>query len=344
LYPKPKKLNEMKAIIPVAGAGTRLRPFTYTQPKALIPVAGKPIISYIIDDLLAVGIKDFVFIVGYLGDKIVDFVNENYPDIEANFVYQTQREGLGQAIYLTREYVQDDEEIVILLGDSLIEIDPSFFEENTTSSIAIKKVNDPQNFGLVELNDKGTISKFVEKPNFPFSNLAMVGLYRIKETALFMSILEKLNKDDIRTNGEIQLTDALELMIKEQITFKPFFVTNWLDVGKGDVLLQSNAILLKKYNTFIEKTATIENSVIIDPVYIAGNAMIKNAIVGPNVTIGENTEVCNSIIDNGIIGSYSKLKTIQLTQFVIGSDSSLKGSLKSLTVGDNTDIDFSFDR
>jgi glucose-1-phosphate thymidylyltransferase len=172
----------------------------------------------------------------------------------------------------------------------------------------------------------------------------MVGLYRIKETALFMSILEKLNKDDIRTNGEIQLTDALELMIKEQITFKPFFVTNWLDVGKGDVLLQSNAILLKKYNTFIEKTATIENSVIIDPVNIAGNAIIKNAIVGPNVTIGENTEVCDSIIDNGIIGSYSKLKTIQLTHFVIGSDSSLKGSLKSLTVGDNTDIDFSFDR
>jgi glucose-1-phosphate thymidylyltransferase len=155
-------MSKLKAIIPVAGAGTRLRPFTYTQPKALIPIAGKPIISYIIDDLKSQGIKDLLFIVGYFGEKIVDYVNENYPDLNTEFVFQAKREGIGQAVFLVKEFIQPKDELIIVLGDSLIEINPDFYKASK-SSIAIKKVKDPYNFGVVELGADDHIVRFVEK-------------------------------------------------------------------------------------------------------------------------------------------------------------------------------------
>jgi glucose-1-phosphate thymidylyltransferase len=331
----------MKAIIPVAGAGTRLRPFTYTQPKALIPVAGKPIISYIIEELQTLGVKEFVFIVGYLGDKIVDYLAENQQEISYEVVYQNQREGLGHAIYQSKEYVKENEEIVIILGDSIIDIEKKHFLKANHSVLGIKKVEDPCNFGVATINEEGRIVNLVEKPKIPTSNWALVGLYRIVESSMFFEILEQLIKDDIRTNGEIQLTDALIRMIDKGVTFETYRVNNWLDVGQGDILLDSNAILLKKRGSYISPKAVTENLIIIDPVNIADNATIKNAIIGPNVTIGEHTTIKNAILKDGIVGSYTSIKGMQLHNFVIGSDSDLKGSYQTLTVGDNTELDLS---
>lgn len=333
-------MSKLKAIIPVAGAGTRLRPFTYTQPKALIPIAGKPIISYIIDDLKSQGIKDLLFIVGYFGEKIVDYVNENYPDLNTEFVFQAKREGIGQAVFLVKEFIQPKDELIIVLGDSLIEINPDFYKASK-SSIAIKKVKDPYNFGVVELGADDHIVRFVEKPKIPKSNLALAGLYKIVETDLLFSILDKYEKDGIRTEGEFQLTDVLNEMLKQGVTFDLVTAEQWLDVGNGDVLLNSNALLLKKYGGFIAATAKIKNSVIVEPVYIADNCELLNSIVGPNVSLGENSKIHHSIIENGIMGSYSKLDTMKLSEFVIGSDSTLKGASQTITVGDNTEIDFS---
>jgi glucose-1-phosphate thymidylyltransferase len=333
-------MSNLKAIIPVAGAGTRLRPFTYTQPKALIPIAGKPIISYIIDDLKNQGINDFLFIVGYFGEKIVDYVKENYPELNAEFVFQAKREGIGQAVFLVKEFVQPKDELIIVLGDSIIEVHPGFYKSKK-SSIAIKKVKDPSSFGVVELNEKEEIIKFVEKPKIPKSNLALVGLYKIMEIDLLFSILDKYEKDGIRTEGEFQLTDVLNEMLKQGVVFDLVTADQWLDVGNGDVLLNSNALLLKKYSGHISLTAKIENSVIVEPVYIADNCEILNSIVGPNVSLGVHTKIHHSIIENGIIGSYSKIDTMKLSEFVIGSDSALQGASQTITVGDNTEIDFS---
>lgn len=333
-------MKKIKAIIPVAGAGTQLRPFTYTQPKALIPVAGKPIISYIIDDLIEKGIEDFIFIIGYFGDKIVDYVTENYKNIHSEFVLQAKREGLGHAVYLAKEYIDFDQELIIVLGDSLIEINDSFYN-SPISAIATRKVKDPSKFGVVELDESNQIIKFVEKPKIPRSNNALVGLYKIVETGLFFEILEKYNRDNIRTNGEITLTDVLNEMLNQSIKFNLITADQWLDVGNGDVLLSSNALLLKKFGGFISPTALIENTVIVEPVHIAINCVLKNSIIGPNVTLGANTKIVNSIIDNGIIGTYSELNKMKLSDFVIGSDSSLKGASQTISVGDNTEIDFS---
>ena len=333
-------MSKLKAIIPVAGAGTRLRPFTYTQPKALIPIAGKPIISYIIDDLKSHGVSEFLFIVGYFGEKIVDYVKENYADLRTEFVFQAKREGIGQAVFLVKEFVHPEDDLIIVLGDSLIDISKEFYLSKM-SSIAIKKVKDPSNFGVVELGDNGQIIRFVEKPKMPKSNLALTGLYKIVDTEILFSILEKYAKDGMRTEGEFQLTDVLNEMLKQGVEFDLVTADQWLDVGNGEVLLNSNSLLLKKYGGYIAPTARIENSVIVEPVYIADNCEIINAIVGPDVSLGVNTRIENSIITNGIIGSFSKLDTMKLSEFVIGSDSSLKGASQTITVGDNTEIDFS---
>ncbi|MBS1497231.1 MAG: nucleotidyltransferase family protein, partial [Bacteroidetes bacterium] len=179
----------MKAIIPVAGAGTKLRPHTYTQPKALIPLAGKTILSIIVDQLKDAGIKDFIFIIGYLGDKIQNYVKTNYPDLHCEFITQSERHGIGHAIELTKELVANDE-ILIVLGDTIAEYDIHEIIKAPYSMLGIKKVDDPRNFGVAELSEDGFfITRVVEKPSIPKSNMALVGVYKIKETDFLFNCL-----------------------------------------------------------------------------------------------------------------------------------------------------------
>ncbi len=330
----------MKAIIPVAGAGTRLRPFTYTQPKALIPVAGKPILSYIIDELLEANTKEFIFIVGYLGDKIQDFIKEKYPNIKATFVIQGQREGLGHAVFLTKDFIEENEPIFIILGDSIIDVNFKEVYKSGKSTLGYKKVDDPTKFGILELDAEGKIKSLVEKPNIPKSNMALVGFYLINESKLLFECIDKMIQSNHRTNGEYQLTDALMCMVNAGISFDCYKVENWFDMGKGNVLLQTNAQLLKKLGK-VHLDAKIENSIIVEPVSIAANAIIRNSIIGPDVTIGENSIIENSIIKDSIIGNFTSLKDMTLKSSVIGSDASMTGLSQKLNIGDNTEIDFS---
>ncbi|MEK7257410.1 MAG: nucleotidyltransferase family protein, partial [Bacteroidota bacterium] len=172
----------MKAIIPVAGAGTQLRPLTYTQPKPLIAVAGKPILSFIIDRLLSLGVEDFVFIIGYLGEKIKDYIETSYPSLRRQFVSQEQRIGTGHAIWTARETIKDASELVIFFGDTIVEMDFEKMIDSPVSCLAVKKVAEPRNFGVVEFDQqKKRVKRVVEKPKIPKSNLAMVGFYKIRE-------------------------------------------------------------------------------------------------------------------------------------------------------------------
>lgn len=182
----------MKAIIPVAGAGTKLRPHTYTQPKALIPLAGKTILSIIVDQLRDAGINDFIFIIGYLGEKIRDYVTVNYPELNCHFITQNERYGTGHAIDLTKEIVGGDE-VIIVLGDTIAEYDVKEIIASTVSMLGVKKVDDPRNFGVAEIDDNGFISRVVEKPSIPKSNMALVGVYKITETDILFACLSKIN-------------------------------------------------------------------------------------------------------------------------------------------------------
>lgn len=328
----------MKAIIPVAGAGTKLRPHTYTQPKALIPLAGKNILSIIIDQLVESGIQEFILVIGYLGDKIQDYVKLNYPLLKFHFVQQNERMGLGHAIYLTKEIVQE-EPVFIVLGDTICEYDVKAFLAQDGSVLGIKKVDDPRLFGVAEINESGSITRVVEKPQIPKSNMALVGLYKIMESTLLFNCLENNLQEGLKSNDEYSLTDALECMIKGGAIFTSFKVQHWFDCGRKDTILESNATMLKKFGGVISEEHNFENVIIVPPVSIAKGSVIKNSIIGPNVAIGEQTVINYSIVRDSIIGSFSKLYDVVLNASLIGSDTEIKGETRTLNIGDNTEID-----
>lgn len=330
----------MKIIIPVAGAGTRLRPHTYTQPKPLIPLAGKTIISFIIDSFIQEGQKDFIFIIGYLGEKIKNYITEFYPNINAVFINQEERGGTGHAVFLAKELVHKEEEIFIIYGDSICEYPLDEVIASQESVIGVKKVDDPRGFGVAEVNEAGYIVKVIEKPLIPKSNLAMVGFYKINESANFFSLMEKdlgrLKKDD-----EYALTTAIQSLLEAGTPIKAFPVNSWFDCGKKEMLLETNATLLSKMEYSSDEIPFFENSIIIHPVSIGRGCVINNSIIGPNVSIAGNTEVSSSVITDSIIGNFSHISNVVLKKSIIGSDAIINGKSQSLNIGDNTELDLS---
>ncbi len=331
----------MKVIIPVAGVGTRLRPHTYSQPKPLIPVAGKAILGFIIDRMVKAGFTEFVFVIGYLGEKIEAFVRESYPDLQCQFVVQNKREGLGHAIYLTRHLIAPGEELFIVLGDTIFEADIEAVLSMPDSALGLKRVDDPRDFGVAEIDDEMRISRVIEKPSIPKSNMALVGLYKIRESAQLFSALEQIITHGYKTQGEYHLTDAIMMMIKDGTVFRGFKIRNWYDCGKKEILLETNAILLKKLHPQGHHGTHYPNTIIIEPVSIAEGCDISNSIIGPNVTLGDNTTVRYSIIRQSIIGNDATIEDVVLQESVIGSDTVIKGMSQSLNIGDNTEIDLS---
>ncbi|MEY3350231.1 MAG: hypothetical protein RIQ50_342 [Bacteroidota bacterium] len=328
----------MKAIIPVAGAGTKLRPHTYTQPKALIPLAGKTVLSIIMDQLIEAGVNQFALVVGYLGDKISDFAKTHYPHVDITIVHQNERKGLGHAVYLCREWVSNDE-VIIALGDTICEYNVSEMVNHAGSVLCVKKVDDPRDFGVAETDESGVVTKLVEKPHIPKTNSALVGIYKIAETNLLFSCLEQLMHGEEKKDGECGLTSALDCMVHSGTQFTTMKVSNWFDCGKMETLLESNATLLKKWGGTISAEHSFENTIIIPPVSIAPGCSIQNAIIGPNVTIGEKTIIDYSVVKNSIIGAFSKLYDVVLHDSLIGSDTVIKGETRTLNIGDNTEID-----
>jgi glucose-1-phosphate thymidylyltransferase len=332
-----ERIFNMKAIIPVAGAGTKLRPHSYTQPKALIPLAGKTVLSIIVDQLREAGITEFIFIVGYFGKKIEDYVRQLYPDLHVSFVHQNDRQGVGHAIQLTRHLV-GDAEVFVVLGDTICEFDIQSVIQSPFSMVGLRKVDDPREFGVAEIDEKGKLLHVVEKPQIPTSNLALVGIYKIRETELLFDCLRQNIQSGLQSHGEFSLTDALECMIAAGADLRSFRVENWFDCGRKETLLESNQVLLKKFAP-TEPINPYENCVLIPPVSIGQGCTIQHSIIGPNVAIGDHSVVEQSIVRNSIIGSYARLNDIVLTDSIIGSDTQLKGESRALNIGDNTSID-----
>jgi len=329
----------VKAIIPVAGAGTKLRPLTYTQPKALIPIAGKTILGVIVDQLLDAGVTEFVFVIGYLGEKIQRYIDKTYPDVKHTFVTQNDRRGTGHAIWLTKDAVQHDE-VMIVLGDTVCDYNVKDILKSNISQIGVRKVDDPRSFGVAELNDKDIVTRMVEKPLIPKSNMAMVGIYYIKETEAMYAALEKNLANKADENGEYHFTNALQIMLEEGISLHAFRVNNWFDCGKKETLLSTNAILLKQMEEeHPGRPQVYDTTVIIHPVNIAEGCVIRHCIIGPNVTIGEHTKIESSIVSDSIIGSYAELQQVVLNSSIIGNDAYVRGLSQSLNIGDNTEID-----
>ncbi len=331
----------MKAIIPVAGAGTNLRPLTYTHPKPLIPVAGKPIISFIIDQLLELGVQDFIFVIGYLGEKIRNYVEETYPTIHQEYVLQESREGSGHAIWTAIEQFQHEDEVFIFFGDTIIDADFSKVMNSPHSCIGVQAVDEPGKFGVVECDEYRQVKRLIEKPKIPKSNMAMVGFYKIQEVPLLVEALNHLVLNDIRSDNEFPLTDALMYMVEKGAKITAVPVDSWYDCGKSEILIETNTTLLQREGYASIELPTYENTVFIHPIRVGKDCNIKNSVIGPHVTIGDNASISSAIIRESIIGDYASIKEAVLRNSIIGNDTSITGFRQSLNIGDNTEIDFS---
>ena len=234
--------------------------------------------------------------------------------------------------------------MIIQLGDTIVDIDIKKIMSESYSTLGVKKVDDPRAFGVAEIDKDGFIKAVVEKPTIPKSNMALVGFYFIRETAQLMEALEHIVNNQLRNNSEFYLTDALMKMIQDGVKFKSQKVDSWFDVGKKDILLETNAILLKKLAEKTINQGVTDNCILVPPVSIAKGVRLKNSIIGPYVSIGENTEINYSIIKNSIIGSFTRLENVVLHGSLIGSDSSIAGLSQSLNIGDNTELDLRGER
>lgn len=330
----------MKAVIPVAGRGAKLRPHTHSQPKSLIPVAGNTILGHIIEKLLQAGIQDFVFIIGYLGDKVETYIKKEYPQLHAEFVVQEPREGLGHALWIARENFRHEDSIIIMLGDAIIDVDLEKVLASPHSVLCVKKVDQPSLFGVTEVGEDSFITKVIEKPRIPKSNFALVGLYKLMHPEKLAQSLEHIVQEGIKTQHEYHLTDALMDLIRNGEKIATCEVDQWYDCGRKESLLQTNAQLLNRPEFQHASYPEFPNTIIIPPVSIGQNCSISNSIIGPNVAIGQHTIINYTILRDSIIGEYSELHDTVMHDSIIGNDSSLKGLSHSLNIGDNTEINF----
>ena len=325
----------LKAIVPVAGVGARLRPHTHTLPKVLLHVSGKPILGHILDELKVLGVTEVTLVVGYLGDLVIDYVKLNY-DFKLNYVQQEELLGLGHAILLTKKFF-DTEPAMIVLGDTVFKADFQRVLQGDSSYIGVKEVADARRFGVVELSE-GKIRNFVEKPEVPPSNLAIVGLYYIRNSRLLFECLDQLVASDKKTANEYQLTDALQMMLKQGEEMRTFLVDGWYDCGKPETLLETNRRLLAVNSQWSPELK--DQNIIHEPVFIAESAKVENSVIGPYVSVAEGSVVQRSVIRNTIINENAVVKNILLDESLVGREAVVNGRMNHLNVGDSSQLDF----
>jgi glucose-1-phosphate thymidylyltransferase len=325
----------MKVIIPAAGIGTRLRPHTYSVPKVLLQVAGKPMLAHILDSVRRLRPEKVIFIVGFLGDQIVQYVSKNYR-FKCEFIEQNELKGLGYAINMAAPELEDGQPVLIILGDTIFDADLLPVIEGKHDSLGVKRVADPRRFGVAEKRG-GFVTRLIEKPKKPTSNLAVVGIYYIKSSGALKASLDQIITRRMMTKGEYQLTDALQLMIDGGVRFRTFNVKGWYDCGKPEALLETNRQLLGKG----KQVRRLKGSRIIAPVFAAKSARVEGCVLGPNVSVGEKAHLRDSSIENSIIGQGALVEDSTLTSSLVGNRARIKRASGSVNVGDSSEIDLS---
>lgn len=331
----------MRAVIPVAGFGSRMRPHTHTQPKVLLQVAGKAMLDHIISDLADAGVDGVTLVVGYLGDRIEEHVRKHWGHLTLNFVKQEEMLGLGHAIAITREIHKDDDRLLIILGDTIVRADFRKMFSMGSSALAVKSVDDPRRFGTVELKE-GTdeITGLVEKAENPPTNLAIVGVYLLDDPKLLFEGLQHIMDHDIKTKDEYQLTDALAYMLAKGHGMRSFEIDEWLDCGKPETLLETNRRLLELQAQPIEELRKrFPNALIKPPVVIGENCELEDSVIGPYVSMRHGVQVKHSVLRECTIGKEVTLIGSTLHDSMIGEYARVAHVNGSLNVGDHSVVE-----
>jgi glucose-1-phosphate thymidylyltransferase len=312
----------VRVVIPAAGVGERLRPYTLTVPKVMISLAGKPLIGHILDAVTFPGVTSISLIVGYKNEQVEEYVSRNYSHLRLDYPFQAERKGLGHAVLQGLE--DKEEEVLILLGDTVFDVDYEHFTSIGQNAIAVVKVDDPHRFGIAEIDTENQVTRLVEKPDEPKSDLALAGMYYIKDQRILKAAIEKLITDNITTRGEYQLTDALQYMLETGEVIQAVEINGWYDCGTIDSLLESHRFLLKhNVSEEIERSCTIH-----PPVFIHPDAKVTNSTIGPYVTIDAGSRVSGSTIEETIIGRETSINNVKLGHRLI-SNHSVEGNVES---------------
>jgi glucose-1-phosphate thymidylyltransferase len=332
----------MKIIIPMAGRGTRLRPHTLTVPKPLIPVAGKPIIQRLVEDLANAysgEIEEIAYIVGDFGATVEQELIRIAEDLGARGrIYQQDKMlGAGHAVACASESLNG--KCIVALADTLFKADFNF-DSNEDGVIWTQKIADPSKFGVVMLDAFNNIVEFIEKPTTFVSDLAIVGIYYFKEGQLLRDALRYTIENDIRDKNEFQITTALEILKNQGLKFKMAAVEEWLDCGNKENILHTNARMLElhKDQTLVSPTARFENSVIIQPCFIGDHAVIRNSVIGPHVSVGSDSVLDSTVIANSIIQNGSHIQNAVLEASMVGNSSHYSGTKYELDLGDFSNL------
>jgi glucose-1-phosphate thymidylyltransferase len=328
----------VKVIIPLAGKGTRLRPHTYTTPKPLLRVGGRPVMSYILDDLRDLGVDEAVFITGYLKETIESYVREEYPDFTAHFVEQPEQNGTAGAVQLAEPYIDSD--VLIIFVDTLFDADLSLVKrlpEEAAGVIWAKEVEDYQRFGVIVTDDEGNMKRIVEKPTDPISKLANIGLYYIRDWKLLFKGINATMSGPTGKTGEYYLTDAFQYMIDHGAKIRVEEVKGWYDCGQLETLLDTNRHLLE--NGRERRPDGCRNSRINSPVRIAEGVTIEDSEVGPNVTVEAGTVIRGSTLHDTIIGRDAVIEQAKLRDSLIGDRAVIRGVQGVVSAGADTTVD-----
>lgn len=324
----------MKLVIPMAGFGTRMRPHTWSRPKPLLPLAGKPMLAHILERFEDMPVEEYVFITGYLSEQIEVYVEETY-DIPANFVLQEEMLGQAHALWLAREHLEGP--IFMLFVDTLFDdTDFSNLNQNDQDGIIFtKEVDDPRRFGVVETNVNGYAQGLIEKPDTKENKQALMGLYYFRESAWLARACEELMERDIMTKGEYYLADAVNLMIDEGAQFTTRTVGVWKDTGKPETTFLTHRYILE--HGYDNSPDVLRPGVtVIPPVYVHPEAKVDRSIIGPYVSIHEGAEVRNSILRDTVVDEEAELDSVLLERSLVGRWAEVKGDFRSVNLGDSS--------
>ncbi len=333
----------MKIIIPMAGRGSRLRPHTLTVPKPLVPVAGKPIVQRIAEDLAAAQggqIEEIAFIIAPdFGTKVEADLKATAAKLGAkgSIYYQDKPLGTAHAVLCAKESLSGN--CIVAFADTLFDMNFKLDTEKD-AVIWVQRVDDPSAFGVIELHEEGYITNFVEKPETFVSDMAIIGIYYFRDGEYLKNELQYLLDNDIKEKGEYQLTNALENMRAKGTKFYPGEITEWLDCGNKNAVVYSNQRILElnKGTKLVNESATVTNSIVKQPCYIGAGAVIENSVVGPHVSIGENTVVTNSILKNTVVQDNTKVENAILENSMLGNHVTYSNQTSEISIGDYTQI------
>ncbi len=324
----------------MAGYGTRLRPHTWSRPKPLLRLADKTVIDHVLDSLSTLPDQpnlEFIFIVGYLGEKIEAYMHQTHPDLQVTYVQQPEMRGQSHAISLAKEYLTGP--MVMVYVDTLIETDFSFLSTETADGVAwVKAVPDPRRFGVASLRSDGWVDHLIEKPLDTDNNLAIVGCYYLRSAEDLLLAIDEQMQRNIALNGEFFFADAINIMLERGLKMRVQPVETWLDAGTPDDVLSTNRYLLEHGHANLAGVLAYKDAVIRPPVYIHPSASVEGSVIGPHAAIGAGCKVSSSIIRDSIIDDGSDLSNVVLEHSLVGREVKISGQAGVLNVGDQSEL------